>query len=169
MGDYTLSQGKGDGGETYTPVLLKRMIQHACWANKEMLDSLRRADPAPANLIALYLHVLSAERVWLRRLEGAEGPAGPVWPGGDLSGCEEAAAANEAGYLAYLEAADSAALGSAVHYRNSKGNACVSVAGDILAQVCLHGSYHRGQIAAALRQEGHVPASTDYIIFAGMS
>jgi uncharacterized damage-inducible protein DinB len=52
-----------------------------------------------------------------------------------------------------------------VPYRNSAGLAFESTVEDILLHVCLHGSYHRGQIARAVRQGGATPAPTDYIGF----
>jgi uncharacterized damage-inducible protein DinB len=36
---------------------------------------------------------------------------------------------------------------------------------DILLHTCLHGAYHRGQIARDLRQAGDPPEPTDYIAF----
>jgi uncharacterized damage-inducible protein DinB len=35
----------------------------------------------------------------------------------------------------------------------------------MLTHVAMHGSYHRGQIAAALRAGGDIPSPTDYIAF----
>ena len=34
---------------------------------------------------------------------------------------------------------------------------------DILSHVVLHASYHRGQIASAMREAGGTPAYTDFI------
>jgi uncharacterized damage-inducible protein DinB len=36
---------------------------------------------------------------------------------------------------------------------------------DLLMHVALHGSYHRGQIAQALRLAGGEPVNTDFITF----
>jgi uncharacterized damage-inducible protein DinB len=53
-----------------------------------------------------------------------------------------------------------------VTYRNSAGREFASPVEDILLHVALHGAYHRGQIAAALRGAGAVPEPTDFIAFA---
>jgi uncharacterized damage-inducible protein DinB len=50
-----------------------------------------------------------------------------------------------------------------VEYRNSVGELWKGAVGDVLTQVVMHSAYHRGQIAADLRQSGHEPASTDFI------
>jgi uncharacterized damage-inducible protein DinB len=49
---------------------------------------------------------------------------------------------------------------------NSAGQAFTSTVEDILLHVCLHGQYHRGQVALLLREAGAAPATTDYIAFA---
>ncbi|HEU5359182.1 MAG TPA: DinB family protein, partial [Gemmatimonadales bacterium] len=52
-----------------------------------------------------------------------------------------------------------------VTYRNSAGLEFTSTVEDILLHVALHGAYHRGQVARALREGGAVPNATDYIAF----
>jgi len=56
-------------------------------------------------------------------------------------------------------------LGRGVTYRNSAGQQFTSAVEDILLHLCLHGAYHRGQIAWALRRGGAIPVSTDFIAF----
>jgi uncharacterized damage-inducible protein DinB len=63
-------------------------------------------------------------------------------------------------------ALDVAGLAREVAYRNSAGQAFTNSVADILAQVALHGSYHRGQLALLVRQGGASPAVTDFIVFA---
>ena len=62
-----------------------------------------------------------------------------------------------------LASLDEDGLRDGVAYRNSKGEFWTSTVGDILTHVVLHASYHRGQIAAAVRQAGGEPAYTDFI------
>jgi uncharacterized damage-inducible protein DinB len=50
-------------------------------------------------------------------------------------------------------------------YRNSANIEFTSTVEDILIHVAMHGAYHRGQVARALRQGGAVPEPTDYIAF----
>jgi len=64
------------------------------------------------------------------------------------------------GYLAKLGEAD---LAGTIEYRNSKGEQWQSTVADVLTHVLLHGSYHRGQIASAIRAAGGTPAYTDFI------
>jgi len=48
-------------------------------------------------------------------------------------------------------------------HRNSKGAEFRAPVRDVLTQLVMHGAYHRGQIAAAVRDAGGTPTSTDYI------
>ena len=54
-------------------------------------------------------------------------------------------------------------LGEGIGYRNTRGEYWTSTVGDILTHVVMHGTYHRGQIAAAVRDSGGAPAYTDFI------
>jgi uncharacterized damage-inducible protein DinB len=58
------------------------------------------------------------------------------------------------------------ALDRDVEYQTSTGQVFRSTAAEILSQVALHGSYHRGQIALLTRQGGGAPVATDYIVYA---
>jgi uncharacterized damage-inducible protein DinB len=54
---------------------------------------------------------------------------------------------------------------SVVHYRNSKGEDFSNSLGEIVHHLVNHGTYHRGNITAMLRQLGQTGVSSDYIIY----
>ncbi len=88
-----------------------------------------------------------------------------MWPDLSLDECESLARATHAAFGAFVDRLDDAALERTVHYRNSAGAEFDSKISDILLHVVLHGSYHRGKVAAALRGANAEPAPTDYIGF----
>jgi uncharacterized damage-inducible protein DinB len=51
-----------------------------------------------------------------------------------------------------------------VEYKNLSRKEFLSTR-DILTHVAMHGTYHRGQIAAALRAADITPPNTDFITF----
>jgi uncharacterized damage-inducible protein DinB len=55
------------------------------------------------------------------------------------------------------------ALGRKVAYVNSLGESWTNAVEDILLHVIAHSAYHRGQVALALRSDGHEPAYSDYV------
>jgi len=143
---------------------LHRLFAHLAWADARALQSLREATHPQDQARELLAHVLGAEHVWLARLEGRP-PTVAVWPALSLDECEALARDNEQAYARYLGALDADAVHRAVHYRNSAGAEFDSRVEDILLHVALHGAYHRGQVAAAVRRGGDVPSPTDYIAF----
>lgn len=143
---------------------LAKLVAHLGWADERALASLQGTISPPAAALELFAHVLGAEHVWLSRLRG-EQPTVPVWPALDLAECARLAAANRAGLEAFVRSLGPDDLRRAVHYVNSAGQAFDSTVEDILLQVCLHGAYHRGQVAMLLRGAGTAPNPTDYIGF----
>lgn len=126
------------------------------------LESAASQNPAAARPLA---HLLAAEKVWLMRLRGEETAGLDISPELSLAECEKLADENRQGFSALLSAMTADALDSEVAYRNSKGTEFRTRVGDILLHVVLHGAYHRGQVASALRAGGDAPANTDYITF----
>jgi uncharacterized damage-inducible protein DinB len=139
-----------------------RLFSHLGWADQAVVAALRQTPTPAPEWLELYGHVLGAEHVWLARIAGRE-PELPVWPTLTIDECAGVAQANLEGFHGLLERVDPAQLNTTVHYRNSAGREFDSTIEDILLHVCLHGSYHRGQIAQCMRQGAAVPAPTDYI------
>jgi uncharacterized damage-inducible protein DinB len=134
------------------------------WADRMMLDALRRAPAVDPAVVNLYAHLLAAEHVWLARLEG-RAPTMIVWPTLSLEQCEQLSAENARDLGRYVEALTPGDDARPVKYKNSAGAEFTSTVEDILLQIALHGSYHRGQITTALRTAGAIPNPTDYIAF----
>lgn len=143
----------------------KRLFDHLQWADARTLRSLVDSEHLPARAVELFAHVLSAEHVWLSRLRGST-PRTPVWSTLPLAECDAMMRENHAGYAALLDTLRDEDLDAAVRYTNSAGQEFSSTGAEILTQVAMHGSYHRGQIAALVRAAGDTPQPTDFIAFA---
>jgi uncharacterized damage-inducible protein DinB len=148
------------------PDSIARMYAHMAWADQRLLAlmntvPLARAQPA----MRLFSHLLAAERVWMLRLRGEDSSVQAIWPELTLEELNALAAANRSAYARYLEALGEGDLTSEVAYTNQHGNSYRTEVGDILIHVAMHGSYHRGQIAAAVRAAGADPVNTDYITY----
>ena len=142
---------------------LQRLIDHLGWADQRVFEAVRgtAADPAAVELLS---HILAAEHVWHARLIGRPTMM-PVWPILSLDECQRIAAENLAVLRTFVADLDPAAARVDVTYTNSAGQGFTTPVEDILLHVCLHGAYHRGQIASILRRGGTTPAATDYIAF----
>jgi uncharacterized damage-inducible protein DinB len=144
---------------------MRRLWEHAAWADALLHDALVHLDPPPAEAWREYAHVLGAESVWLDRLLRRP-PRVAVWP--ELTQSEATALAEtlRGEYASYLDGLMGDSLDTLVPYVNSAGRGFETSVIDILLQVFLHGQYHRGKINLMLRQTAHEPAPTDYIAFA---
>jgi uncharacterized damage-inducible protein DinB len=157
----------GRGIQPRMDAALVAMFRHLAWADARLINHLRSAPgiAAESGASRLLAHVVAAERVWLLRLEGQDSSAQPIWPEWSLDDISPVATANAAAYASLVERLTAADGERIVEYRNSQGVPFQTAVLNILLQVALHGSYHRGQIAAALRQHGTAPVNTDYITF----
>jgi uncharacterized damage-inducible protein DinB len=142
-----------------------RLFDHVFWADERVLDRLRGSD-AGAKVAALFSHLLAAEHVWLARLRGEDSSRIPVWPDLTIQQCSGLASELRTGYRDLLAELGTGEMERRVSYRNSAGREFSSSVGDILMHVALHGSYHRGQIATRMRDDGIDPINSDFITFA---
>jgi len=146
------------------PEILPRLFEHLKWADERVHASLVDAANPPPHTLVLLAHIVATEHVWLSRINGKPSDV-PAWPQLSLAQCAELGRQNADEFLALIESLDDARLDSAITYRNSAGAEFTNSVKDILVHVAVHGAYHRGQIAAAVRAGGDTPASTDYIAF----
>ena len=141
---------------------LERLAAHMKWADQKVLAVLRAADPVPLTALELYGHVLGAEAIWLARLEGRPSSVA-VWPGLTVDQCGTLSTELAAGFERLMRDLDDDQFEQPIAYRTTSGDAFASLRSDILLHVCLHGAYHRGQVAASMRSGGAEPAPTDFI------
>lgn len=139
-----------------------QLVSYDGWANLEVIASLRTAGAPPERSRKWMAHIIAAEHVWLGRLL-QRSPRFPVWPELHLDQCEEEAKQLMSSWKDYLATGSWDLLDQTIAYKNSKGEPWNSLARDVLTHVFMHSTYHRGQIAADLRQTGFVPPYTDFI------
>jgi uncharacterized damage-inducible protein DinB len=143
---------------------MARLIAHLAWADQLVLESLERSPEPNPDSLELLAHILAAEHVWISRLLRRP-PEFPTWPALSKAECARLAERNGRELTDYVGTRTEQDLAEEVTYVNSAGNQFTSRADDILLQIFLHGTYHRGQIARALRIAGQEPNPTDYIAF----
>ena len=140
---------------------IKRLFVYDDWANREVIKTIQ-ASGSPGRTLKRMSHILSAERLWLERMQKV-GQTLPVWPEFSLDECERHAAEMRGLWGEFLRPADEAYLAVLVSYKNTKGESFDSQIQDILLHVITHSIHHRGQIAAEVRAAGFTPAYTDFI------
>ncbi len=141
---------------------MKRLFSYDGWANREFAIALESQDPTPQRSLRRLAHILSAERLWLERLENRK-QTHAVWPEFSIRQCKSEIEDLSQLWREYLSTLDGAALLQQVNYKNSKGEPWTNQTQDILMHVIMHSAYHRGQIAADFRAAGVTPPYTDFI------
>ena len=139
-----------------------KMLAYDRWANRETLLAMHKAGVPEAKVVRLMAHALSAEKLWLERLQ-SQPQSLPVWPAATIEECVGLLDAVADSWHAYLNQLSPEAFDGQVEYRNSKGELWSSQVEDVLTHVFLHSAYHRGQIALQMRSDGVEPAYTDFI------
>jgi uncharacterized damage-inducible protein DinB len=141
---------------------LRRQFVYDEWANREVLKALRSGGDRTERPLQLIAHILAAQFLWLERLQ-QKPQCLPVWPDFTLSQCETQLGEIARLWRDYLATLSPPQLDLTISYKNSQGQAWSSKVRDVLNHVIMHGAYHRGQIATAMRASGRTPAYTDFI------
>lgn len=114
----------------------------------------------------LLTHVVGVEWLWLERWNGRAPTQVP-----DLSDCDTAGDFRaewdhiKAGQREFVSGLTDAALKRPFTYTSLRGGTYTYTLAEVLQHVVNHGTYHRGQIAHFLRQQGETPPSTDYLLY----
>ena len=142
----------------------KKMFEYTNWANFTILDALEQNQISNEYIIKLMSHIVNAQFVWLDRIIKQQHNF-QVWGVLTYTQIRTALQENHALWLAYLDETKPEDLSATISYTNQSGNAFESVVSDIITQVTNHATYHRAQIAKALRELGFTPPNTDFIMY----
>jgi uncharacterized damage-inducible protein DinB len=147
-----------------SPDRYRRRFRYHTWATGQLAGALDDTE-AHERARAYLAHAATADRVWLLRLRGEPTDGVALWPTLPPDGVRSLARLNADAWAAFLAGIDGRGLARTAAYTNTRGEAFETVVGDVLDHVLLHGAYHRGQAAAALRAAGTAPAGTDFIVW----
>ena len=154
---------------------LRTLFAYDSWANDLLLQVIKalpeeavRRDLGTSHqsLLGTLVHIVAAEEIWLSRWKGA--------PRSKLTGLEQIASldalrawwskvrAERDSYITSLAEAD---LEHEMELTTTAGVTYRHRYADMFRHLANHSTYHRGQVAAMLRQLGEKPPSTDLIRF----
>lgn len=150
------------------------LLAYSRWANALLLAAAGRLTPdaftrplgsSYSSVRDTLVHTLWSEWIWLERLHGRSPME--VFDPAQFPTIESLRArwsVVESGFAALIDerATDLARL---VTYTNRKGEQWTYPVDQILHHVVNHGTYHRGQVVTLLRQLGHIPPTTDLLVF----
>lgn len=146
------------------------------WANRLLLASLaplshddyvREAPAGAPSIRATLVHLAGATRAWADRFEGRDATRLPTVD--EVSTFADAAAMlndADARIAAWVATLGPERLAAPLAWKNLKREEKAAPLWAVLRHVANHGSYHRGQAAAALRRVGGTPNATDLVRWA---
>ena len=139
----------------------KKLALYDAWANQMVLRSLDSLPAWDERVTKLVNHLLASKQTWLRRIRLEDTAGANTWPTLPVSELPTHFAKADAELIALtIRRAD---LKSPITYKNLKGEIFSTPLRDIIIHMVNHGTYHRGQIAVAVKNAGGTPAVTDYI------
>ena len=157
------------------PAEMRDLFAFNAWANHrvltavEALTSQEFTKPLGSSFSSVrdtLAHICGVEWVWLERMEGRSPAAIPeAQECPDVASLQARWAGIEKHWLEYVSRLDQAELDEEVDYKTLSFGASRDPRWQMMQHVVNHGTYHRGQVIAMLRQLGAKGASTDLISF----
>lgn len=140
-----------------------RLYQYNEWANKRVLDCLKRHKVDDEKVLTLMGHIVAAQFLWLHRIKGLPAPDLKLWGTYNLD--QLTGLAEKAGkqWLEFVESNDN--FNREMTYKNYVGEDYTNNVEMVMIHLVNHSSYHRAQIAMLLRQKGLEPINTDFITY----
>ena len=143
----------------------RNLFAYDHWANHAALASLSGIDGAAEKPLKMFAHVLGASRVWQSRFDDPNPPNVQPWPALALDQADLAVDEIYQRWLTLLDRFTEEKLSDNLVYRTTQGAQFETPVRDVFTHLLMHSAYHRGQVAAAVREAGGKPAATDYVFF----
>lgn len=147
---------------------LRFLHRYNVWANGRLFDAVAEGpDEVRTSAIRdIVAHITSAEWIWMERLSGVNPSDVPDWVDEEgLPSLRNLLGDVEEQREAFLTGLDISDVTREVEYRFLSGKAGKAPVWRLLTHIFNHSTYHRGQLARALREAGITPPATDMIFF----
>lgn len=160
------------------PARMKYNYHH--WANNRLLNHLselpgavytRELESVFSTVAEVVEHLYMVDGMWLKVMSGAPmeevmsiiGRLKQDVEGAGLDRVKQLYSEVAEGYRAFLKQDE--ALDQAISINHPRYGELKTRPSDLVEHVVNHGTYHRGNITAMLRQQGHAGVPSDYVIY----
>lgn len=133
------------------------------WANDRVLEGLDRQRVEDEKILTVMSHVVSALYIWLSRIEGKSAADYPLWKQYSRKELIEMNKVITDRWVKFIETTDD--FNRVLVYKNYVGDPYKNNVEQIMIHLVNHSTYHRGQVAMLLRQNGLEPINTDFITY----
>jgi uncharacterized damage-inducible protein DinB len=139
---------------------LLELARFDAWANAELLAAVRSV-PEDDRVSKLLAHLTAAKHSWIGRITGEDVPADfTLWPSWSREDSGRRLRLLDRELIALVTRDEPSRVAA---YANQRGAEFQTAVADIIVHLANHGSYHRGQLASAVKNAGGIPAVTDFI------
>lgn len=132
------------------------------WANRRVLEAVRRSDGQPREALAAIQHVFATEITWLRRVDAAGDPWGEPWGEPSLALCDGWSAEVQERLVRLASRPDEELMATFV-YSNTRGEQFNDVLQRSMLHMLMHSSQYRGEAAGFLNHAGERVGDLDYM------
>lgn len=140
----------------------KELFEYHHHFNQQLTDNfINYPNNTSEKAMKLFNHLLNAHHIWNARIACQPSTRG-VW---ELMDTNDLKAFDKINYEQTIDLLDRNALSKMIQYTTSNGQTFTNSVRDILFHIINHSTYHRGQIATAMKQEGIAPIVSDYIFY----
>ncbi len=140
-----------------------KLYQYNVWANKKVINCLKKQQVEDDKALTLMSHTLSALCIWLARIEDRSTEPFPLWKKYSLIELEGMAETIGQQWLQFIGTHET--FERELVYHNYVGLPYKNKVENIMIHLVNHSTYHRAQIAILLRQKGFEPVNTDFITY----
>jgi uncharacterized damage-inducible protein DinB len=141
----------------------RKLYRYNEWANRRVLGAIERQNVTTAKILSIFSHQLSANFLWLHRIRGLAPPDVELWKTYSIERLRTMVDEGSKQWLEFIESTDD--FNRVLKYKNYVGDYYENNVEHIMMHLVNHGSYHRGQVALLLRQNGFEPINTDFITY----
>lgn len=141
------------------------LFEYNLWANQRLLTTISMNKLKDDKILSLLSHLVSAQIIWLHRVEGLPTSPFPPWEVYNLREIESMIDESNARWKKFLDNYKVDTLEEIIHYKNFQKKDFENRLLDIIAHVINHSTHHRGQINLLLREMDIEPPQLDYILY----
>jgi uncharacterized damage-inducible protein DinB len=153
--------------ESNLQTYFERLYTYNRWANDTLLNHMHGQNAANhPEVMKLMSHLLSAQEIWISRIQGREAEVQGVWTVFNMNECHILANFTADNWLNYIAHLSPEALHHIIAYKNTMGEYYETPVIDIMCHCVNHATYHRAQVTRLMRQAGMDVVNTDFITYA---
>lgn len=140
-----------------------KWYQYNAWANRRVIGCLEQQMVTDEKILTVFGHLMAANFIWLNRINDLPKSKYELWGKYDLPQLRTMVEEADALWMNFLAEHDN--FDRIMKYRNYVGDYFENNVQQIMIHLVNHGTYHRGQVAMLLRQQGLEPVNTDFITY----